>query len=153
MLTLCINRRNTAVTQFTNYSFTSATVFGGSLLCTGSGGIYQADTGDNDDGVGISATVELPLSDFGHEGQKRVRRIHLGGEFDGDKVTVITEDGEANRREYTASSKSGLERNIYADVGRDGKSRYWKIIVKNVNGGDFSLDSVTAVVVPLNRRR
>lgn len=148
-----MNRRNVAVTQFTNYPFTSATRFGGKLLCTGADGIYQVDTGDNDDGTDIDAVVELPLSDMGYEGQKRLRRVYLGGEFDGDTVSITTENGEGNSRDYTAKSSSSLERNIYANIGRGGKSRYWKTIIKNVDGGDFSLDAVTAIVVHLCRRR
>ena len=153
MLTLCVNRRNSSITQFSNYPYSSYANFNGQILATGEDGIYQVDTGNDDAGDNIYAAVEMPLSDFGSTSQKRLRRVHLGGEFAGGEMTVTTENREGNTRNYTATSPSGDESNIYADIGRDGKGRYWKEIISNIDGNDFSIDTVSVVVVPLSTRR
>jgi len=153
MLTLCMNKSNLAVTQFSNYDFNSFATFAGRTLALKEDGIFILDSGGTDIEDNIPAKVEFPVNDFGSVSQKRVRRIYCEGEFFGKNMLVKTENGEGNPRSFVMSSPTEKEGGIFADISRDGKGRFWKFIVENTSGGDFSIDSLSAVLVVLGRRR
>ena len=153
MLTLCMNRRSRATTQFSNFDFNSMVRFQGKTLGATTSGISIIGEDNTDAGAGIDAFTEFPLSELGTEQQKRIRRVYIGGEFEGNRIKVTIKNDEGNSRSYFASSSTENQRNAYASIGRDGKGRYWSTRLENVSGEDFSIDAVTLVIVKLGKKR
>jgi hypothetical protein len=151
-LGLKLNLRNSAVSQYSNFDFDAYCSFGGECLACGSAGIYSLG-GSDDDGTDIDSLAKTMTMDFGVPNQKRVRSLFIGGEWGGWlKVSISDDDGEV--REYLTPplENSNLEEGNKVAVGRDGKGRYWNFQVENVEGCDFSIDGIDALLVVLNAR-
>ena len=151
-LGLRINLTNLAVSQYAHWNFNSmCRAFGGTLLGANSDGIYVVETGDDDDDEPITAFVEFPMIDLG---MARIRSMHFGFEADTDPLTVSLTADEGTARDYVvAPRKVGLlSHNAKVVVGRNGRGRYWKVALSNVEGGDFSLDSIEFYPVFLGPR-
>jgi hypothetical protein len=116
-------------------------------------GIFRLHTGDYDAGAPIEAFFELATSDWGIPEQKRIRAMYFGYESDGNlMVTVKDDDGNERSFSLTANHTANLQHGAKINGARDGKGRYWQIRVDNVNGSDFSVDSIQVLPVILNRR-
>ena len=150
-LSVCLN--NLAVSQYCNHKFDSMVKFGGKYLAAGRDGIFTLDDAETDGGATIDSIVELPLTDFGISHQKRLRSIYIGYETEGSLKLTVTND-EGNEREYTLTAlKTGnIQHGGKVSVNRDGKGRYWKLKIENVNGCDFSLDMIEVIPVILWRK-
>lgn len=147
---ISLNRKTLAPTQSQDMPFNSMVMFNDRVLAASASGIHAMnECGD----ASVDAFFETPLSDWNLTNQKRIRRVHIAGEFAGTSMKVKTKNKEGNEREYTATSSQSGEENIYANVGRDGKGRHWALRIENVNGEDFSVDAVSIISVILNRRR
>ena len=149
---LRVNMRNNAISQYGNYDFKSFCDFGSVCLACGDGGIYSLN-GSDDDGTDISSEFKSMTTDFDVANQKRLRSLFIGGEWDGWLKVTITDD-EGNSREYlTPPLDSGnLQEGNKVAIGRDGKGRYWNFEVENIDGCDFSVDSMDALPILLSRR-
>ena len=150
-LTLNINLSILAVTQFCNYNFNSFCKIGDKYFGASDSGIFELE-GDNDNGTDIDAFFELPVSDFGIENVKRIRKLYVGYEAK-DDLTVTVKDNEDNARSYTLSYLDYDRQNGgQVDVGRDGLGRYWQIRIDNTNGCYFAIDSIDLLPVILGRK-
>ena len=150
MLMISLNRKALAPTQLQGLPFNSMVMFKGRTLGAAADGIHVFNEYNDDE---IDAFIETPLSDWNQTNQKRIRRVYLAGEFAGTSMTVKTKNKEGNEREYLATSSQANEESIFANVGRDGKGRHWSFRIENVNGADFSIDTISVIPVILNRRR
>ncbi len=152
-LGLCMQLRRVAVSQFANYNFNSMCRFGGSYIGANENGIFVLDSGDTDNTENIEAFFELLTSDWGIIKEKNIRSIFLGYEADGRLILKIKDDDD-NEREFTLPAAVGDNKQVSAKVnpGRDGKGRYWMLRIENVEGSDFSIDAISALVILLNRR-
>jgi hypothetical protein len=127
--------------------------FGDKYIGVGKEGIFILDDAETDDEVNIDSIIELPLTDFGISHQKRLRSIYVGYETAGTlKLTVSNDEG--NEREYILPPlKAGnLEHGGKVLINRDGKGRYWKLKIENVDGCDFSLDMIEIILTVLARK-
>jgi len=150
MLMISLNRKVLAPTQLQGLPFNSMVMFKGRALGAAADGIHVFNECNDDD---IDAFIETPLSDWNQTNQKRIRRVYLAGEFAGTSMTVKTKNKEGNERSYLAKSSQTNEESIFANVGRDGKGRHWSFRIENINGADFSIDTISVIPVILNRRR
>jgi hypothetical protein len=158
-ITILLNTHNFAAAQFFNHQANSACVFDGQLLFATSDGVFKS-SGDNDgyETVGeaevpipIDAHVVLPTSDFGYKGQKSPRSMILGGNFDGQMQVSVTDEQGATR-DYPTPILDGDD-GVKIALRTDQRSRYHTIKIANVDGADFSLESVDMVYIPGPERR
>ena len=141
-----------AFSKYSNYEFNSMCKFGDIYLgCTGSA-IYSLEN-DDDAGNDISAYFEPGITDFDLVNQKRLRKLYLGGESKGS-LKATTKDAEGNAREYTIDPWQEGQQQVGAKtaIGRDGKSRYWGLKVENVDGCNFAIDNIDAMITVLAKR-
>lgn len=150
-LSMCLN--NLAVSQYCNHKFDSMVKFGERYIGAGRDGIVTLDDAETDGGAVIDSVIELPLTDFGISHQKRFRSIYVGYETEGTLKLTVTND-EGNEREYTlvALKTGNLQHGGKVPVNRDGKGRYWKLKIENVDGCDFSIDMIEVIPVILGRK-
>jgi len=147
--TLDTNMLNRATTQYNNFPFTEYCNTGHCLLAIGPEGVYQIGCGTSDGEEKIDAWFHLNMTDFGISNPKRLRFMYFGFESDEDlKVTVYAD--EVVKREYFIPSYRPKQQRTRIPIGRDVKGRYWSFKIANINGCDFSMDSIMAMVVILN---
>lgn len=151
-LGLCMELSLLAPTQYANYSFDAMCKFGEVYLGCNDRGIFSLD-GDTDDNIHIAALFELLLTDFGIPNQKRVRKAYLGYETSGSLVLEVKDD-DNNVRRYTVGAALNDQRQhgSKVPVGRNGKGRYWSFGIENVNGCDFSIDSMDVLLMILGKK-
>ena len=144
-LTLNTNLEVRATTQFKNYAFNSMVNFAGRKLAASDQGLFDLG-GDDDNGTPIDAHFELIATDFGIPNPKRLRFLYFGFDASSDlEVAVKTDDGDERAYDITAN-KTGQQRSR-VPVGRDGRGRYWSLILRNKAGCDFAIDSIYVMPV------
>lgn len=150
---IAVNVKNVAVSQYTEYSFNSMAVFSGIPLAARSDGIYRLDNGDTFEGVDVEAYFLLPYTDFTTSFLKKMRKLNIGYESNGDiKLTLGYDEAVTEERTLTLRG-SGLRK--HGDVvffPRDKLGTYLNLKVENISGCDFSVDSIEALVIPVNRK-
>lgn len=148
---LCVaanTNKGMALSQYSGFNFNSFGKFGDVYLGFNEDGIYELGADDtDDDGDNIDASFEIATSDLGTSKQKRIRSVLIGYETSGGLKLKLKNDGK-NERQYIISQIIGgqLQEGHKIGIGRDGKGRYWTFTVENVNGADFSIDSIEAMV-------
>lgn len=140
-----------AVTQYCNYNFNSFCEIGGKYYGATDDGIFEM-VGDTDAGEDIDACFELPMSDFGINNVKKLRRIYVGYEATGDLIIKV-KDNEDNERSYPLDNIA-TDKQIGGEVTieRDQLGRYWGERIENVRGAYFAIDSIEVVPVILGRK-
>jgi len=149
-LTLAMNLKNLAISQYINYNFNSFAEINGTFIGFNEDGIFDLDNTQDDDNTNIDAFAELVTSDWGIPNLKRIRKIRAGYEAAGDIRLILTAD-EGTEQSFTlAPTTTG---NIQTDGSMTGRriqvGRHWKIKIENTLGCDFSLDTLTAKPVIL----
>lgn len=161
MTTVRINLINSAITQYDGYNFNSMCMFQGKPLACGPDGIFQLETGQVDayttdtDERNVDAWFELPYSNFGIDFIKRSRRILISGEMNGELlVTTTTFDNTESSKTYNVKprNKEMIQHTFLVSLSHKQQSERWRFLFENVNGSDFSLDSVDGIFIPVNRR-
>jgi hypothetical protein len=148
---ICLNLPNAAASQYAEWNFNSMCKFGEVYLGANSSGIFSLGDADTDNATDIEALFDLPLVDLR---MARVRSVHVGYEADG-VVRLGVQADEGAMRYYQLSplraSKSarvdGKQQTGKVVVGRGRRGRYWLFRMENVDGSDFSIDSM--VVYPI----
>ena len=144
-LTLDINTKVRATTQYKEFSFNSMVNFGDRKLAASDEGLFSLG-GNNDNGSPINAHFELIATDFGMPQPKRLRYLYFGFDSSSDlEVAVKTDDGDERTYDIKAN-KTGQQRSR-VPVGRDGRGRYWSLILRNKVGCDFAIDSIYVMPV------
>ena len=149
MITLDINSKIRATTQYTNWNFNSMVKFGDKFIGASDDGLFEI-CNDRDDGVPIGAYFEPITTDFGISAPKRMRYMYFGFEANGGMRIDVSVDQQAARTYDIPAHKTGQQRTRIS-IGRDGKGRYWSFRIKNINGANFSFDSVE--VLPVVRQQ
>lgn len=149
--TWALNMRNRALTEYTGWTFDSFAVFRGATLAAGADGVVVLSTQNVDNNTQIASTVRDGALEYGSSRLKRVPRIYVGLESDGDMVfrTITTEHG---RRSYLLPENGAGLRSRRVPVGKGPKSRYWQWEAANSGGAAFTLESVALYPVELTRR-
>jgi len=146
MLTLDANLKiDSATSQYTNFDFNSFVNFNGVQLGAKADGIFELG-GDDDNGTNIDAYFEPFLTDLGTIHQKRMRYLYLEMKTDGDIIVTISSDG-GTAQEFTVSGKDLLPQKHRIPIPRTLRGTYWLYQVKNVNGADFSINSMSGIFI------
>jgi hypothetical protein len=158
MITLDIHLPGSQTSQYTNYPFNSMCKIGDKYVGASSDGLFELlPAGGDDNGVPIDAFLELAMTDFGIEQFKRIRFLYVGFEADGDfYITLIPDEQGENRVDVEIKKPTGQQRSKFSFGRRraNRKGRYWTLRIGNVDGADFSLDSIRAklIVLPSSNR-
>lgn len=148
-LTLCMNRRNRAVSQFKNYNFAGLMKFKGNNLACNKEGLFLLG-GNKDVTTSISARFRPVETDFGMNNVKALRFMYYGLDTADEMLMELTPDDSDDPVEYAlVPSKEGQQR-IRVPIRRTQTGRYWKCDVSNQGGKDFSIDSIQVFVKPLS---
>ena len=152
-LGLCLALERTAPTQYRNYNFNSMAKVGDVYLGANENGIFILDSGDSDAGDEIEAFFELPTSDWGIINAKRIRRLYVSYESNGDLLLSVKDD-EDNLRYYLLEPVHlpNKQHTARVAIGRDGKGVHWMIRIENTSGSDFSVDRINIIPVVLGKK-
>ena len=147
---LCMNLGNTAPSEFGNYNFNGLCKFGDILLGGNENGLFKLDDGDIDGEDKISAWIRTGPTDFGAEEEKRLRRIYVSYRTDGRMKMSVSGDGKEEVTQDIIASNVDLDM-IHQKVpgGRDIRGKYLDMKLENVEGSDFLINEVKAVLVVL----
>lgn len=152
-LGLCLALERAAPTQYAGYDFNSMAKFGDVYLGAGENGIFVLDSGDRDAGSDIEAFFELATSDWGAAHPKRIRRLYVSYEADGDlMLTVQDDEGRSRNFVLEPSFPDSKQHTSRVAIGRDGRGTYWMVRIDNLNGSDFSVDRIQVVPVLLGKK-
>lgn len=137
---------------YSHFNFNSFAVVGGRYYGATDEGIFEL-TGEDDDGEPIEASVMLPSTDFDSSVPKQIQYLYLSSKSESPfRVRSVTDDGQV--REYASSpSQNGETATDRVTMSRGVKSQYWQFEIANIEGEDFVLDKVEALVMPLQRRK
>lgn len=152
-LGLCIELSGSRGSQYAGYNFNSMCKFGEVYLGADDNGIVVLDSGNLDRTAKVEAFFELPTTDFGIDLQKRIRSAYVGGEVNGElMLTVKDDDGNARQFSIMPAHSGNQQHSMKTGIGRNGKGRYWMFRIDNVNGSDFSVDSISVLPILMARR-
>ena len=151
-----INLNNGAVSVYNNFNFNSFAKIGDKYYGASDDGIFEL-AGADDAGTAIAASVALGTEDFemekvmSAEAMKRVDTAYLGVSTDGTVVLNVTANGATNSYTLTATTQTSVHTGRLM-LGKGVASRYWDFELTNVDGADFTLESMTFYPVALTRR-
>lgn len=150
-ITMVMNIKNKALTQYNNYNFNSMCNFGGKNLGLISTGMYDL-TGDTDDGYQIDWNVRTGNLSLEMNDKKRLKQVWISHRTNGNMVlTVVKPNGE--EYEYELENVI-LEENVArVKVGKGIKSKYVKLDLKNVGGSTLLLDALRVHYDVLSKKR
>ena len=149
--TWALNTRRNALTEY-NFQFTSYALFNGLVLGVSPAGVVALGTQAVDGTLPITARARTGKVDYGETHLKRVPRLYVGGEFDGDVLfrTIVDATGERTYR-LPWNHVAGMQQRR-VPVGKGPKSRYFQFEIENELGADFTLENVLAYPTGLRRR-
>jgi hypothetical protein len=146
-----VNLKNSALTEYTNFTFNSMTRFNGEYLAAGSGGLF-ALSGATDDGVEIDARIRFGITDFKIESLKRLEETFVDYRSPGDLLfRVIIDGGYTYTYTLDATGNTGLATNR-VKIGKAIEANYFCFEIENVDGTDFDLQNIRVRPVVLSRK-
>lgn len=150
--TWCLNLRRGALTEYDGFSFNSFASFNGVILAAGPAGVFSLGTQGTDAGTAITGRVKTGQDAFGESVHKRVPRLYVGYDTDGDMLfRVITTEGGSRTYSLPDNHVRGIQQRR-VPIGKGVKSRYFQFELENVAGADFSISDVLAYPTKLRRR-
>lgn len=149
-LTLCLSLGQSAPSQFGNYNFRGMCKFGEVLLGGNEDGMFVLDNGNTDAAAKIDAHIRTGPTDFGAEEEKRLRRAYVSLRSDGRMKMSVSADGKEDVSQEITPHNTSLDM-IHQKVtgGRDIRGKYLDLKLENVDGADFTINEVKAVLVVL----
>lgn len=145
MTCLNTNIKIKGATQFENYEFNSFCNFNGVQLAASDRGISLLG-GNNDEGAAISVYFEPVTSDLGSPRPKHVRFLYFGFEADG-ALRVVVGDDAGRMLAYPITPRADGQQRFRVTVSRALQGRYFTFRVENIQGADFSIDSIDCLYV------
>lgn len=139
-----VNTRTAAVSEYDNFPFNSMAVVGGIPFGATADGIYRME-GDDDDGAPIHASIYTGLTDFGNSFLKQLPAAWIGLTSTGDMVLkVITTDGGKRKENWyrMAARPGGTPVDSRFSPAKGLLGRYYGFKLENLDGADFTLDSL-----------
>jgi len=150
-LGLCLNLTNLACSQYAGWDFNSLGMLKGKPFGANEDGIFSLDDADDFDGTNISSFFKVHITDFGKENIKRLRAVFIGAEATGDMLLTVTDD-EAHNNSYGIKVRDALQHGIKVPLFRHNQGRFFSFTITNVDGCDYSVDTIQALVIFLNRK-
>lgn len=148
-LTLCMNKRNRAASQFKNYNFAGLMKFKGRNLACNKEGLFLLG-GDKDVDALISARFRPVETDFGMNNNKALRFMYFGLDTVDEMLVEVTPDDSDDPVEYPIVPVKEGQQRVRVPIQRTQTGRYWGVEVSNQNGKNFSFDSIQVFVKPLS---
>jgi len=151
-ITVSMDTGKQALTAYTNYPFNSFCMFGGELYGASDAGLFKL-TGATDNGTAIAATFTGGVTDFGDSHLKTIDRAYVGYRTDGDLTLSLTQhdDGAVYTYRLASNTMPGIfGRRVI--TGRGLRARYYQWSISNVDGADFSIDTLELSARTLSRR-
>ena len=144
---------NQAPTQSVINNFNSFSRVGDLYLAANEDGIHSYGVCSDANGTNIDAYFAIQKTDFGIANQKRLRAMYIGYEASGPIKLTITGD-EYTTREKILQPNSGdqMQHGIRVGLNRDLRARYFEFRFDNINGVDFSIDSIILIAVILGKK-
>lgn len=150
--TWVLNLRKGALTEYDGFAFNSFAVFNGVVLAAGPAGVFSLGTQATDAGTAITGRVKTGQDAFGESVHKRVPRLYVGYDTDGDMLfRVITTEGGSRTYSLPDNHVRGIQQRR-VPIGKGVKSRYFQFETENVAGADFSVSDILAYPTKLRRR-
>lgn len=145
MLTMNVNLKNRAATQFQNYPFNSFCNFKGRQLAAGPDGLFEFGA-ENDNGSAIEWMIETPVHGWGTTAVKRPRFCYPEIVSAGI-VTLALLDKDLNTlAEIELPTQSGtLPQEIQVSVPRTVAQKFWKFRLSG--DSDTSIDGLSAFFI------
>lgn len=142
-LALRINTKLAALSQYSNFNFTSVCYYNGVLLGANNGGIFSVNQ-DTDLGDNINSFFEIFGADFNSNYRKFIRSSTISGVFDKISVSVVADSVECTSHDslYDATVE---QKSVSIDMNKDDRGKYIGIKISNIDGSDFSIDGVSLV--------
>ncbi len=151
-LGLRLNLANRAPSQYRGYDFDSIAHIGDMPIAISEDGIFEAFTGDTDDGEQIGWQFELPRSDMNSTRNKRIRSMYLGGRFNGEVDIPVTDDEESQHTYRANPLKTNKQHVVKVNGGRNfNKGCYYTFAFQDVQGSKMILDFFEIVPMILQR--
>lgn len=154
-VTLCLQLESLALSQFGSYNFNSMCKFGREHIGANSSGIFKLGKNDKDDTTSISSIVKLAPTNFGSVWPKRLGTYKVALEGEGRfKITFIANERTDKKvvEVLTPYYEDNSQHIIEGNVGRDLIGQYWAAEIRNLDGNDFSVDSIVIDVQELKQR-
>jgi len=150
-----VNLNTAAVTTYDNYNFNSFAEMDGKFYGMSDDGLYEL-TGGTDNGTNIEASIKLGTSDLStdtvaSELLKRLPAVYLGCSVEGDLLLRVTANGTTNSYTLKDANTNSLHTGRML-LGKGVLARYWDFELVNVNGADFTLESMTLLPQAVVRR-
>jgi len=143
-LTLALNTRINAASQYDGFDFNSYAVFNGVLLGANEDGIFSLFDARTDAGAHIAAYFDTAKVDWGSQYVKNFLKAYIGFEADGDlSLNVTADDGSPGTRTLSNRLVFNQQHGNRVDLDRSVRGRYFQLRIENVNGSDFSIDSIS----------
>jgi len=149
--TWVLNTRRNALTEY-DFEFTSYALFNGLVLGVSPAGVVVLGTQAVDGALPITGRARTGKSDYGETHLKRVPRLYVGGEFNGDVLfrTIVDATGTRTYRLVHNHVDGMQQRRV--PIGKGPKARYWQYELEGENGADFVIENVLAYPTGLRRR-
>lgn len=150
-----VNTETSAAGEYRSFNFNSFTSFNGEYYAASDEGVFRLG-GDTDDGAAIEAWIRTGMSNFGTGLLKKSSEMFVamvGGTL---MLKVITspDAGSAKTERYYRmepwSGTSGRQRRF--KIGQGVQSVYWQFELHNVDGADFTIDTIEWHPMNLTRR-
>ena len=147
-LTICLALHRVAVSQYDNYNFNSMCNFDGMLLGSNEDGLFQLDSGDFDDTQHIKAFFRLGATEFDMIEEKAVRYLLINCRLDGLLKASINPDGKGDVSSDVIPKNEDLRLIDHkVPIGKDTKGRSLDLKVENIQGSDFTINRIDAMLV------
>lgn len=150
-MALVMNARTGALSRYDAFAFDSFALVGGVAYAAGAGGLYRLD-GADDAGEPIAARITQPPTDFGLAQLKRMTEVFVTYRSAGPlELSTTLDDTVTYCYRMDETKPAGLYRNR-CKMGRGAKAATWQIDIQNVDGADFTLQSLEPIYEALSRR-
>lgn len=155
MLSVLIELTQFAPTQSAVMDFNSFCRLGDTYLAVNENGIYSINEDADAAGTDIDAYFKLVRSDFGIPNQKRLRSMYVGYEASGSLLVTITPDEDTLRTKTFILPPVWDAQEQHSNripLRRDLRGRYFDFKIENIDGCDFSIDSIDLIVTILGKK-
>ena len=147
-LAMCVSLSKVAVSQYANYDFSGMWKFKDTVIGGDANGLYTLMTGNTDADTLIPAHFRTGPTDFGAEEEKRLRKVYISIRSSGVmQIAVSGDEREDIPREITPYNDILKIIHQQVDGGRDMKGKYLDLKVSNVNGSDFTITEIQALLI------
>lgn len=141
-----VNLKTGAATRYSGVDLTSAS----GAYATRADGVYEL-AGADDAGVAIQSTIALGKLSFDDEHHKQLPATYLGVASE-DKMQLWVQIPAGASYTYEARSNSDELAIHRVDPGRGLRANWYDLTLRNLNGCDFTLASVSFAAVATTRR-